>query len=79
MLSETAIAADAVCDRLHRFGLPPRIPSKIAAVGPATAEKLADLGLEVDLLADPHTTEALAEAFRSTRPHLLEVMVEASF
>jgi uroporphyrinogen-III synthase len=56
-------AVDAVCDRLHRFGLPPRIPSKIAAVGPATAKRLADVDLEVDLLADPHTTDALADAF----------------
>jgi len=56
-------AVDAVCDRLRRFGLPPRIPSKIAAVGPATAKRLADVGLPVDLLADPHTTDALADAF----------------
>ena len=56
-------AVDAVCGALKRFGLPPRIPARIAAVGPATAGVLADVGLEVELLADPHTTEALAEAF----------------
>jgi len=56
-------AVDAVCAALKRFGLPPRIPAKIAAVGPATAKKLAGAGLEVDLLAEPHTTEALADAF----------------
>ena len=56
-------AVDAVCERLHRFGLPPRIPAKVAAIGPATAERLRDRGVEIDLLADPHTTEALAGAF----------------
>jgi uroporphyrinogen III methyltransferase / synthase len=64
-------AVDAVCERLHRFGLPPRIPSKIAAVGPATAKELRDVGLEVDLLADPHTTEALANAFPSGEGRVL--------
>lgn len=56
-------AVDAVCGALKRFGLPPRLPAKIAAVGPGTAGKLANVGLEVDLLADPHTTGALADAF----------------
>src|SRR2546430_15737319 len=56
-------AVESVCERLRRIGLPPRIPAKIAAVGPATAKKLADVGLGVDLLADPHTTDALADAF----------------
>ena len=56
-------AVGAVCERLHGFGLPPRTPAKIAAVGPATAESLADAGVGVDLVADPHTTDALAEAF----------------
>jgi uroporphyrinogen III methyltransferase/synthase len=64
-------AVDAVCDGLRRFGLPPRIPSKIAAVGPATAKKLSDVGLDVDLLADPHTTEALADAFPSGEARVL--------
>jgi len=56
-------AVDAVCERLRRFGLPPRIPAKVAAVGPVTAETLRERGVQVDLLADPHTTAALAEAF----------------
>ncbi len=56
-------AVDAVLGRMHRFGLPPRIPSRVAAVGPATAERLADAGVPVDLTADPHTTAALAAAF----------------
>jgi uroporphyrinogen-III synthase len=64
-------AVDAVCERLRRFGLPPRIPAKVAAVGPATAEKLRDRGVEVDLLADPHTTEALAGQFPSGEGRVL--------
>ena len=58
-------AVDAVLHRLHSFGLPPRLPAKIAAVGPATAERLGAAGIETDLLADPHTTSALAEVFPS--------------
>jgi uroporphyrinogen III methyltransferase/synthase len=64
-------AVDAVSDRLRRFGLPPRIRAKIAAVGPTTARTLAGVGLEVDLLADPHTTEALADAFPKGEGRLL--------
>ena len=56
-------AVHAVLERLHRFGLPPRLPAKVAAVGPATAGRLAAAGVNVHLLADPHTTDALAEAF----------------
>ncbi|MDP9340733.1 MAG: uroporphyrinogen-III synthase [Actinomycetota bacterium] len=56
-------AVDVLLGRLHRFGLPPRLPAKVAAVGPATAERLATVGVEVDLMADPHTTAALGEAF----------------
>jgi uroporphyrinogen III methyltransferase / synthase len=56
-------AVDTVLDRLHSFGLPPRLPAKIAAVGPATAERLRSAGIETDFLADPHTTSALADAF----------------
>src|SRR5205823_5857473 len=64
-------AVDAVCEALKRFGLPPRIPTKVAAVGPATARKLEDLGPAVDLLADPHTTEALADSFPSGEGRVL--------
>jgi uroporphyrinogen-III synthase len=56
-------AVDVLLGRLHRFGLPPRLPARIAAVGPATAERLAAAGVAVDLVADPHTTAALGEAF----------------
>ena len=56
-------AVDAVLDRLHAFGLPPRLPARIAAVGPSTAERLRVAGIETDLLASPHTTNALARAF----------------
>jgi uroporphyrinogen III methyltransferase / synthase len=56
-------AVDAVCERLHRFGLPPRLPAKVAAVGPATARNLRERTIDADLVADPHTTEALADQF----------------
>jgi uroporphyrinogen-III synthase len=58
-------AVDAVLDRLRAFGLPPRLPAKIAAVGPTTDDRLQVAGIQTDLLADPHTTMALAEAFPS--------------
>jgi uroporphyrinogen III methyltransferase/synthase len=64
-------AVDAVLDAMRRFGLPPRLPSKVAAVGPATAGKLGEAGVTVDLLADPHTTEALAEQFPSGEGQVL--------
>jgi uroporphyrinogen III methyltransferase/synthase len=38
-------------------------PIKFAAVGPATAKKLRDLHLQVDLQPEIYTTEKLAEAF----------------
>ena len=56
-------SVDAVWERMHLFGLPPRIPAKVAAVGPATADRLKERDIEPDLLADPHTTEALGDAF----------------
>ena len=56
-------AVDAVLAAMRRFGLPPRPPARIAAIGPATADTLNEAGIEVDLLADPHTTEVLADAF----------------
>jgi uroporphyrinogen-III synthase len=56
-------AVDVLLGRLHRFGLPPRLSAKVAAVGPATADRLAAAGVESDLVADPHTTAALGAAF----------------
>jgi len=56
-------AVDVLLGRLHRFGLPSRLPAKVAAVGPATAERLQAAGVKADLVADPHTTEALGAAF----------------
>jgi uroporphyrinogen III methyltransferase/synthase len=64
-------AVDAVLDAMRRFGLPPRLPAKVAAVGPATAGKLQQVNVQVDLLADPHTTEALAEQFPSGEGRVL--------
>ena len=56
-------AVDAVCERMdvldHRRG----IAAMIAAVGPATAAALLEAGFHVHLVADPHTTDALASQF----------------
>ena len=43
----------------------------IAAVGPATAAALVEAGFHVHLVADPHTTEALAEEFPAGRGRVL--------
>ncbi len=45
--------------------------SMIAAVGPATAGALVESGVHVHLVADPHTTDALAEQFPSGRGRVL--------
>ena len=58
-------AVDAVLAGLRRFGLPPRLPAHVAAVGPATARRLGDASVPIELLADPHTTDAMAEGFPS--------------
>src|SRR6266702_5667722 len=55
-------AVDAVAARVAALGLPRRVPAKVAAVGPATAERLLAAEFVVNVVADPHTTEALAEA-----------------
>jgi uroporphyrinogen III methyltransferase/synthase len=62
---------DAVLRVMRRFGLPPRVSAKVAAVGPATAARLREAEIAVDLLADPHTTEALADAFPSGEGRIL--------
>jgi uroporphyrinogen-III synthase len=56
-------AVDAVCERMDRLGYRRGMASMIAAVGPATAAALVEAGFHVHLVAEPHTTEALAEQF----------------
>jgi uncharacterized protein (DUF952 family) len=47
------------------------IAAMIAAVGPATAAALLEAGFHVHLVADPHTTDALASQFPSGRGRVL--------
>ena len=37
--------------------------SRIAALSPVTAQAAKDLGLNVDIVADPHTIDSLLDAF----------------
>jgi uroporphyrinogen-III synthase len=55
-------AARRVVARLEAAGLKPHVDTRVATVGPSTARDLERGGLEVDLLADPHTSQALVEA-----------------
>jgi uroporphyrinogen-III synthase len=64
-------AVDAVLGAMRRHGLPPRLPARIAAIGPATADTLRGAGVEIDLLADPHTTDALADDFPTGQGRVL--------
>ncbi|NLF29848.1 MAG: uroporphyrinogen-III C-methyltransferase [Planctomycetes bacterium] len=60
----SANGVEAVFGRLAARGLDARIlaPVRIAAVGSATAEALAGRSIRADLVASPHTGEALAAA-----------------
>jgi uroporphyrinogen-III synthase len=64
-------AVDAVCERMDRLGYRRGVAAMIAAVGPATAAALVEAGFHVHLVADPHTTEALAEEFPAGRGRVL--------
>jgi uroporphyrinogen-III synthase len=64
-------AVDAVCERMDELGYRRGIASMIAAVGPATAAALVEGGFHVHLVADPYTTEALAEQFPSGHGRVL--------
>src|SRR5919197_39440 len=64
-------AVDAVCERMDRLGYRRGVAAMMAAVGPATAAALVEAGFHVHLVADPHTTEALAEEFPAGRGRVL--------
>ena len=64
-------AVDAVCERMDALEYRRGIAAMIAAVGPATAAALLEAGFHVHLVADPHTTDALAEQFPSGRGRVL--------
>jgi uroporphyrinogen-III synthase len=53
-------------------------PAQIAAVGPGTAAALAELGLHADVVADVHTQEGLAAAFREPPRRALFVGAEGA-
>lgn len=56
-------AVDAILDRMLLAVPDTTIRARVAAVGPATAEQLQRNGVPVDVVADPHTTDALAAVF----------------
>ena len=64
-------AVDAVCERMDALEYRRGIAAMIAAVGPATAAALLEAGLHVHLVADPHTTDALAGQFPAGRGRVL--------
>jgi len=64
-------AVDAACERMDALGLPRGMRAMIAAVGPATAAALLEAGFHVHLVADPHTTDALADQFPAGRGRVL--------
>ena len=45
---------------------------RIAAVGPATAAKLKDLHLNIDLIPDDYTAAGVAKAFRKSDDYTIE-------
>lgn len=61
----SANGVDSFLERLRHFGLDLRsVPrdAKVAAIGPATAERLVEAGLRVDVVPDEYRAEALIEA-----------------
>jgi len=56
-------SVNIIAERLDSLGLSPTFRAGVAAVGPATAARATGFGWRVDLTAEPHTTQALAEAF----------------
>jgi uroporphyrinogen-III synthase len=61
----SANGARFLLQRLRELGLGPEAfgAARVAAVGPATAQHLEQVGLAVDLLPEEHSQEGLARAF----------------
>ena len=53
-------------------------PTRVAAIGPGTADALADAGVDVDLVADVHTQEGLVAAFPPRPGRVLFVGAEGA-
>jgi uroporphyrinogen-III synthase len=64
-------AVDVVVARLDSLTLGRSIRARVAAVGPATADRARQVGWTVDLLAEPHTTLALAGSFPEGKGRVL--------
>jgi len=64
-------AVDAVCERMDELGYVRGMATMIAAVGPATAAAVVEAGFHVHMVADPHTTDALAAQFPAGRGRVL--------
>jgi uroporphyrinogen-III synthase len=64
-------AVDAVSERMDALGYRRGMAAMIAAVGPATAAALVEAGVHVHMVADPFTTDALAEQFPTGRGRVL--------
>lgn len=59
----SASSVEGFSDATHPAGL--EQPYRVACIGPSTARSARELGLKVDAVADPHTTEGLVEALTS--------------
>ena len=53
-------------------------PTRVAAIGPGTADALARAGLDADLVADAHTQEGLVEVFPTPPGRVLFVAAEGA-
>jgi uroporphyrinogen-III synthase len=70
----SARAVDAVLGRLAAQGygpFPQVVRARLAAIGPATGDRLNEAGLHADLVPDPFTTDGLASAFPSGEGRVL--------
>jgi uroporphyrinogen III methyltransferase/synthase len=68
LILTSANGVDAVADRMRHLRLDARAlaPARIAAIGPATAERLRRLFIEPDLVPGEFVAEALAQALGGT-------------
>ncbi|HUU85155.1 MAG TPA: uroporphyrinogen-III synthase [Phycisphaerae bacterium] len=68
LILTSANGADALADRMRHLGLDARALAavRIAAIGPATADRLRTLFVEPDLVPDEFVAESLAQALGTT-------------